>query len=67
MDTRTNELFGFLNEKTLNEAMEKNPFLVEVDCGELCIFREENSGRAFCTANRIEQRLKKCQIKRKIK
>jgi len=65
MDTRTGEIFDFKNGKELKTALKNNINLVEVDCNQLCDFREERSGRFFCTANRSQRRKIKCQIKRK--
>lgn len=65
MDTRTREIFDFVNQKVLEKALDKNPYLVEVDCDKMCDFRDERFGRSFCTANRGQRRGLKCLVKRK--
>ena len=65
MDTRTGEIFKYPTQAELEKAFENNSFLIEVDCSSLCDFREQRKGKSFCTANRMQRRLIKCQIKRK--
>ena len=65
MDTKTGEIFDFKNGKELKTALKNNINLVEVDCNQLCDFREERFGRFFCIANREQRRKIKCQIKKK--
>lgn len=65
MDTKTGEIFDFKNGKELETALKENINLVEVDCNQMCDFREERFERFFCTANRSQRRRIKCQIKKK--
>ena len=65
MDTKTGEIFDFKNGEELKTALKENVNLVEVDCNQICDFREERFGRFFCIANRSQRRRIKCQIKKK--
>ncbi len=64
MDIRTNEIFDFKNKQELDKAKQSNPFLREVNCKQLCGFREMRGEKFFCIANRSQRRRIKCQIKK---
>ena len=60
MDKRTGEIFKFESNKWLKEARERNPYLIEVDCNEMCKSLKKVGNQIFCRANRAQRRKIKC-------